>query len=103
MVWANLVLSSGAASHGGTIERIGQIQWKYPDPTRRLRSNVVSATCGAHPISKLQLGDVETTPRQILRTGGTLSLLYPLNVGRGLHSVRSRTSGSPAFLAHLIV
>jgi hypothetical protein len=24
---------------------LGQIQWKYSDPTRRIRSNVVSATC----------------------------------------------------------
>ena len=31
------------------------------------------ANAFSHPY--VQLGDVETTPRQILRTGGTLSLL----------------------------
>jgi len=27
------------------MKQLGQIQWKYSDPTRRIRSNVVSATC----------------------------------------------------------
>jgi len=27
------------------MEQFGQIEWKYFDPTRRIRSNVVSATC----------------------------------------------------------
>jgi hypothetical protein len=26
------------------VEQLGQIQWKYSDPTRRVRSNVVSVT-----------------------------------------------------------
>jgi hypothetical protein len=30
---------------GRILEQLGQIQWKYSDPTRRIRSNVVSATC----------------------------------------------------------
>ena len=30
---------------GQMMEQLGQIQWKYSDPTRRIRSNVVSATC----------------------------------------------------------
>ncbi|MGC1363581.1 MAG: hypothetical protein WA419_00570 [Silvibacterium sp.] len=30
---------------GHIMEQLGQIQWKYSDPTHRIRSNVVSATC----------------------------------------------------------
>jgi dihydrofolate reductase len=30
---------------GRIMEQLGQIQWRYSDPTRRIRSNVVSATC----------------------------------------------------------
>ena len=29
---------------GQIMEQLGQIQWKYSDPARRIRSNVVSAT-----------------------------------------------------------
>jgi len=29
----------------GRMEQLGQLQWKYSDPTRCIRSNVVSATC----------------------------------------------------------
>jgi hypothetical protein len=30
---------------GGNMEQLGKIQWKYSDPTRRIRSNDVSARC----------------------------------------------------------
>jgi hypothetical protein len=30
---------------GGIVERLGQVQWNYSDPTRRIRSNVISARC----------------------------------------------------------
>jgi hypothetical protein len=30
---------------GRIMEQLGQIQWKHSDPTRRIRRNVVSATC----------------------------------------------------------
>jgi hypothetical protein len=29
----------------GRMEQLGQLQWKYSDPTRCIRSKVVSATC----------------------------------------------------------
>src|SRR5262252_6688284 len=38
------------------MEQLGQIQWKYPDPTRRIRSNVVSATCHQQKIRREVLG-----------------------------------------------
>jgi hypothetical protein len=33
------------ASFGRIMEQLRLIQWKYSDPTGRIRSNVVSATC----------------------------------------------------------
>jgi len=34
-----------SARVGRIMEQLGQIQWRYSDPTRHIRSNVVPATC----------------------------------------------------------
>jgi hypothetical protein len=50
------------------MEQLGQIQWKYSDPARRIRSNVVSATEHLYRfrgglIVRMDIQSVEAFPR----------------------------------------
>ena len=50
------------------MEQLGQIQWKYSDPARRIRSNVVSATEHLYRflgglIVRMDIQNLEALPR----------------------------------------
>jgi hypothetical protein len=84
---------------GRIMEQQGQIQWKYSDPTRRIRNNVVSATCHSSPTDLVWCtGLVLEVDRATLSSKGELAFLESASSVLSTMSLACLGASSPFFI-----